>query len=161
MTQDGFLFSIGGNNWYQVRDGNPIALEMYLRHYSAYRYADKRERKLFCGPGLKIVLLTLDNKALFVWRKFIDGSGQEGVNCAVFRNEGDIQSSVLIKEAVSICRRHWPDERLYTYVNSKKIRSTNPGYCFQVAGWKKCGKTKGGLIILEYIEKNGEKEESK
>jgi hypothetical protein len=30
---------------------------------------------------------TGDADALFVWRKFIDDSGQQGVNCAVFRNE--------------------------------------------------------------------------
>jgi len=45
----------------------------------------------------------------------------------------------------------WPGERLYTYVNSHKIRSTNPGYCFLRAGWRKCGMTKGGLIILEKL----------
>ena len=148
--KDEFLFPIGGGNWYQVRDGNPVALAMYERHYSAYHYADKRARRLFCGPGEKMVLLTLDNTALFVWRKFIDGSGQKGVNCAVFRNEDGLLSSLLIKEAVMICRRRWPLERLYTYVNAKKIKSSNPGYCFLKAGWKKCGKTKGGLIILEY-----------
>jgi hypothetical protein len=152
--RDGFLFPIGGGNWYQVKDGNPVALSIYKRHYSARHYADGRERKLFCGPGEKIVLLTLDRKALFVWRKFIDDSGQQGVNCAVFRNEGKFLSSSLIKEAVSICRRRWPKERLYTYVNAKKIKSTNPGYCFQKAGWTKCGKTKGGLLILEYTDKN-------
>ena len=133
-----------------IKDGNPIALEMYNRHYSAYHYKDGRERKLFCGPGEKMVLLTEKNDALFVWRKFIDDSGQKGVNCAVFRNEGNLLSSLLIKDAVALARKRWPGERLYTYVNQKKIKSTNPGYCFQAAGWKKCGTTKGGLIILEF-----------
>jgi hypothetical protein len=96
-----------------------------------------------------MVLLTQNNDALFVWRKFIDDSGQKGVNCAVFRNEGSILSSLLISEAVSVCRRRCPSERLYTYVNPKKIKSSNPGYCFQKAGWNKCGMTKGGLVILE------------
>jgi len=150
---NGYLFPISGN-WQQVKDGNPIALEMYERHYSAYHYADGRIRKLFCGPGYKLVLLAMDNKALFVWRKFIDGSGQKGINCAVFRNEGTVLSSLLIKEAVEICRKKWPKERLYTYVNKEKIRSTNPGYCFIKAGWRKCGITKGGLIILELEAEN-------
>jgi hypothetical protein len=108
---------------------------------------------LFCGPGEKMVLLTENKDALFVWRKFIDRSGQKGVNCAVFRNEGKILSSKLIIESVKIAQQKWPGERLYTYVNAKKIRSTNPGYCFLVAGWKKCGITKKGLIILEYDSK--------
>ena len=142
------LFQIA-DNWYGVKDGNLIALELYLRHYSARHYKDGRDIKLFVGPGEKIVLLTMENNALFVWKKFIDGSGQKGINCSIFRNEGNIKSSLLIKEAVEIARKYWPNERLYTYVNPKKIKSSNPGYCFQMAGWKKCGKTKGGLVILE------------
>jgi hypothetical protein len=38
---------------------------------------------------------------------------------------------------------------LYTYVNGRKVKSANPGYCFKRAGWRTCGKTAGGLIILE------------
>ena len=147
--EERYLFPISGN-WFQVKDGDKTALEMYERHYSCYKYADGRERKLFCGPGEKIVLLTKNNDALFVWRKqLFDKSGQEGVNCAVFRNEGGICSSLLIKEAVEIANRKWCNERLFTFVNKDKIRSTNPGYCFIKAGWRKCGRTKKGLIILE------------
>ena len=142
------LFPIPGH-WYGVKDGNYTALNLYLRHYSARRYKDGRVRKLFCGPGEKMVLLTNDNDAVFVWRKFIDDSGQKGINCSIFRNEGTILSSVLIQEAVDIAQKRWPNERFYTYVNPKKIQSTNPGYCFIKSGWKKCGTTKGGLIILE------------
>jgi hypothetical protein len=138
--------------WRGIKDGNPIALEMYERHYSCYRYKDGRERKLFCGPGEKMVLITDEADALFVWRKFIDNSGQKGVNCAVFRNEGPVLSSLLIKEAVKAAQRRWPGERFYTYVNPRKIKSTNPGYCFMCAGWQVCGKTKKGLVVLEYKE---------
>jgi hypothetical protein len=139
--------------WHGSKDGDKNALALYNRHYSAYHYKDGRERKLFCGPGEKMVLLTDDNDALFVWRKFIDQSGQKGVNCAVFRNEGKILSSKLIIEAMKIAYKRWPTERMYTYVNPEKIRSTNPGYCFLVAGWNKCGKTGKGLLILEYQNK--------
>jgi hypothetical protein len=135
--------------WHGVKDGNPSALALYERHYSCYRYADGRERKLFCGPGQKLVLLTEKSDALFVWRKFIDASGERGVNCAVFRNEGGTLSSLLIMEAEEIGRRKWPGERFYTYVDPKKIRSVNPGCCFKCAGWRECGRTKGGLLILE------------
>lgn len=136
--------------WIGVNDGNTYAMELYQRHYSHRRYKDGRIVKLFCGPGEKMVLLTEEADALFVWRKFIDDSGQQGVNCAVFRNESPVLSSLLIKEAVKVARIRWPRERLYTYVNPKKIKSTNPGYCFICAGWKACGKTQGGLVVLEY-----------
>lgn len=139
------------HHWHEYRDGHPAGIALYERHYSAYQYADGRERKLFCGPGEKLVLLTAKHDALFVWRKFKDDSGQEGINCAVFRNEGEVLSSVLIKEAMAIAWKRWPDHRLYTYVNGGKIESTNPGYCFIMAGWQVCGETKGGLTILEAL----------
>jgi hypothetical protein len=101
------------------------------------------------------VLLTPDLKALFVWRKFKDGSGQEGVNCAVFRNEGAGLASALILEAEEWAWRRWPDERrLYTYVDAKRIRSSNPGYCFIRAGWTRLPyRTKWNkLIVLEKLK---------
>ena len=96
-----------------------------------------------------MVLLTLPCDALFAWRKFISLDGQKGVNCSIFRNEGPILSSDLIREADQLAWQRWPGERHYTYINAKKVKSTNPGYCFKMAGWNSCGRTKGGLLILE------------
>jgi hypothetical protein len=124
-------------------------LALYERHYSAYRYRDGRRRRVFCGPGEKIVLRTEEPQALFVWRKFIDASGQQGINCAVFRNEGPHLSSLLIRQADAVADFVWPRERHYTYVAPALIRSTNPGACFRHAGWRRCGVTKGGLLIFE------------
>ncbi len=136
-------------HWIAVKDGDARAMALFRRHYSYRSYRDGRRRTLFVGPGEKMVLLTESCDALFVWRKFIDDRHESGVNCAVFRNEGEIQSSVLIREACELAWRRWPGERLYTYVNPRKIRSSNPGYCFIAAGWRKCGVTARGLIILE------------
>jgi hypothetical protein len=122
---------------------------MYERHYSAYRYKDGRERKQFVGPGEKVVLRTERADAVFVWRNFIDDSGQDGINCAVFRNESAHRSSDLIRQADSIADCLWPNRRHYTYVDPKEITSTNPGFCFIAAGWRRCGTTPKGLIILE------------
>ena len=136
--------------WLVIRDGNDTARKLFDRHYSRYFYADGRKPKLFVGPGEKMVLMTPDQSALFVWRKFQDASGQKGINCAVFRNEGNLLSSFLILEAEKAARSRWGNERLYTYINPRKIRSANPGYCFKMAGWLLCGKTKKrGLLILE------------
>lgn len=135
-----------------LRDGDPTALALFNRHYSRRKYADGRKPKLFVGPGEKFVLMTTCGRALFVWRKFISDDGQEGVNCAVFRNESIHKSSTLILEAEAIAWRRWPGQRLYTYVNPRKIKSANPGYCFKVAGWRTCGRTKmRGLVILEKL----------
>jgi hypothetical protein len=138
--------------WWLTKDGDQVCLDLYERHYSCYRYRDGRKRTLFTGPGQKIVLRTFAGDALWVWRKFIDDSGQTGVNCAVFRNESAIQSSELVRQADRIADFVWPSERHYTYVNATAVKSLNPGYCFLVAGWQRTGKTKNGLIILSREE---------
>lgn len=125
--------------------------QVFDRHYSRRRYRDGRSPAKFVGPGYSIVLLTPCARAIFVWRKFRDDSGQEGINCAVFRNEGAGLSSSLIRAADAIADGRWPGERHYTYVDPRKVRSSNPGWCFICAGWRRCGMTKGGLIVLERL----------
>ncbi len=138
--------------WWLTKDGDKSCLAMYERHYSAYRYRDGRVRKLFCGPGEKIVLRTAPGDAFFVWRKFKDDSGQTGINCAAFRNESAHKSSELIRQADAIADCIWIGERHYTYVNPKAVRSNNPGFCFIAAGWRRCGHTKvNKLLILERL----------
>ena len=138
--------------WYLTSDGDEYCLELYERHYSCKTYADKRKRKLFVGPGEKLVLRTWEADAMFVWRNFVDDSGQQGINCAVFRNESQAQSSKLIQEADAIADAVWPNQRHYTYVNAQKIKSVNPGYCFKKAGWEVCGETTvNKLIIMERV----------
>jgi hypothetical protein len=131
-------------HWYETKDGDREALALYLRHYSANHYRDGRPRRLFVGPGEKLVLVGADADALFVWRRFVDdNTGRDGVNCAVFRNEGPHQSSALIREAEAIAWERWPGQALYTYVNSRKVQLERgyrkpgaPGHCFLAAGWK-------------------------
>jgi len=98
-------------HWYRARDADPVARALYERHYSCYHYKDGRPRTHFVGPGEKIVLLAPDGDALFIWRRFQSDDGQEGVNCAAFRNEGAALSSALIAEAEEIAWQRWPGER--------------------------------------------------
>lgn len=146
--------------WWLTKDGDLDCLALYERHYSAYQYADGRDRKLLVGPGEKVVLRTEPGDAVFAWRNFIDDSGQQGICCAVFRNESPNLSSNLIRQADSIADCLWPDKRHYTLVNPKKVRSTNPGFCFIAAGWRRCGMTQKGLIVLERLpDSAGERHE--
>jgi len=139
-------------NWLSVLDGDARARAVFNRHYSRHTYADGRKPKLFVGPGGKMVLITANLDAIFIWRKFKSDNGQTGVNCAAFRNESGTLSSDLILEAEKLAWGRWPGERLYTYVKASAIKSTNPGYCFLRAGWRKCGTTKRHkLIILEKL----------
>lgn len=136
--------------WVAIKDGDDHARSVFDRHYSRYFYADGRKPKLFVGPGEKLVLVTPCRRALFVWRKFISGDGQKGINCAVFRNDGAGLSSDLIRAADDAADDRWPGERHYTYVNPRKVASTHPGYCFIATGWRRCGLTKKRkLLILE------------
>lgn len=160
MSEQPFL-PMTDEAWLDVKDGDPTGRSLFHRHYSYKPYRDGRDPKLFVGPGEKLVLLTPDARALFVWRKFISGDGQQGINCAVFRNENAGLASDLIREADRIAWERWPGERHYTYVNPKRVRSSNPGYCFLMAGWRKCGVTKWKkLLIFEILPPTPESESS-
>lgn len=136
--------------WVPILDGDDEARALFDRHYSRYVYADGRKPLLFLGPGEKLVLSTPCRRSLFAWRRFRSADGQTGVNCAIFRNEGAGLSSDLIREADELADRRWPGERHFTYVNPRAVQSRNPGYCFIMAGWNRCGITKRRkLLILE------------
>jgi hypothetical protein len=142
--------SLLDQTWIPVKDGNDTGRAIFDNHYSRYRYADGRKPLLYVGPGEKTVLITPDALALFVWRKFRSMNHQEGVCCAVFRNEGAGLSSDLIRSADEIAWERWPGQRLYTYVDTKETRhKRDPGRCFLKAGWRYFGWSQGGLRILE------------
>lgn len=138
--------------WVPILDGDPEAARIYNRHYASERSRKRRlarRAQLILGPGEKLLLSTPCRRALFGWRRFIDDSGQIGVNCAVFANLGAGLSSELIRLADEVADQRWPNDRHYTYVDPRR-GSRNPGYCFKKAGWRYCGKTKcRGLHILE------------
>lgn len=137
--------------WIHIKDGDPTAMAIFKRHYTARK---RRKIEQFVGPGEKMVLLTPDARALFVWRKFISDAGETGVNCAVFRNEESTagRSSYLILAAKAHAWERWPGERLYTYVDARKIRhKRDPGRCFIRAGFRFCGNTKDGKLIFESL----------
>jgi len=138
--------------WIPVRDANDTARSIFDNHYSRRRYLDGRADLRFCGPGEKMVLVTPDALALFVWRKFFSMDHQEGINCAIFRNEGAAggRSSDLIRAAMDLAWERWPGQRLYTYVDPRKvIHKRDPGRCFLRAGWRHYGWAKHGQRILE------------
>ena len=136
----------GKIKWYEVAETNKTARALANRHYSRVTPG----HPLFVGPGEdRMILLSSDDMALFVWRKTrFRHDGQDGIECSIFRNEGDELSSDLIREACILAWERWPGTRLFSYVNGKKIRSTNPGHCFMMAGWRKEGKSGKGLTIL-------------
>ena len=99
----------------------------------------------FIGPGKTIILRDPEGTWLFAWRNAqFRRDGQTGWECCIFRNTGPRLSSEIILE----CEQRVTG-RMFTYVNPSKVRSTNPGYCFLQAGWKRAGMSKGGLVLLD------------
>ena len=141
-------------HWIGVRDGDPRAVALYERHYSARPDVPTKVHLNhgIAGPGQTMILITVDSSALFGWQyNLVERyDHQEGLNCFVFRNESSVLSSKLILEAEDLAWHRWPGKRLFTYVWDAKVASVNPGYCFKKAGWGSCGRNQDGrLSILE------------
>lgn len=78
-------------DWWITRDGDLDCLAIYERHYSAYRYADGRGRRLFVGPGEKLVLRTDSADAMF---------GQAGLTDLFRTSLGDVKDKADGGESV-------------------------------------------------------------
>lgn len=141
MNQPALVLEAGP--WFSVRDGDPRLRPIYNRHYSSRGNTAPK----ITGPGSYVVLLTHDLGALFAWRRFADDcplAPANGVNCAVFRRESGPRASELILAAEAFALEKWGPAPLYTYVAADRIRSTNPGCCFKLAGYAYVGTTPGG-----------------
>ena len=117
------------------------------RHYSR-RTVGARQ---FLPNGRKLVIRNSAGTVLFGWLWAYEGlrmDGQTGYCCAIFRNESARRSSEIILECEVVAFREWGPNRLFTYVDPKRVRSANPGYCFKVAGWRFAGFSKSGLHLL-------------
>ena len=146
--------------WLPIRDADPRGFGHYMRHYSSKKARAGREHKRwqfngrrYIGNGEHLSLLTVDGTAHFAWRwqKFRKDE-QTGIECCIFRNEGPHLSSDLIREADSVAWERWPGVRHFTFVDPAEIRSTNPGYCFLMAGWTRLEKrSKSGKVVLELM----------
>jgi hypothetical protein len=117
------------------------------RHYSRRTIGARQ----FAYSGRKLVLRDGPGTVLFVWM-FPDPAmrmdGQTGFNCSIFRNESARRSSEIILEAERLAFEKWGPDRLYTYIDPRKVRSVNPGYCFKVAGWKHVSDSTDGKHLL-------------
>lgn len=101
-------------------------------------------------PGETLVLLALDGLSVFGWWRPHPASGLKAMNgfdawtCTIFRREGGAEASALILAAEQVLlesgRTIGPDG-LLTYVWDRRVRSSNPGYCFKQAGWKVIGRS--------------------
>lgn len=117
------------------------------RHYSR-RTVGARQ---FAYNGRKLVLRDAYGLVLFVWmfpQPEMRMDGQVGYNNSIFRNESSRRSSDIILDAERYAVEKWGPNRAYTYIDPRKVKSVNPGYCFKVAGWTRVGYSRDGKHLL-------------
>lgn len=125
-----------GKPWVVVSKRSSEAIAIFDRHYSRQTLGGE-----VGPPGRKLVLITRDGRAL--WCSHYPNSKLaldrlDSYRCVVFRNEGSLLSSVLIGQAVRATEEIWgppPRDGWVTWVDTRKVASRNPGYCFQKAKW--------------------------
>ena len=124
------------------------------RHYSRQKPGSRR----FVPPGRAMVLKTQPVDAYWVtswpFAEYVKHAWAGAFVCTAFRNEGKHLSSQLIRQALAATRWKYPDIPelgMITFVDIDKVKDGNPGYCFQCAGFRKVGYTKGGLRALQLM----------
>ena len=134
-----------------VRLSDVEMLDLFRRHYS---HANAAALKLG-APARSLLLRNTQGTVLFLWQWPLDGmrrDHQNGFNCAIFRNESSRRSSEIILEAEEHAVAKWGPNRFYTYVDPRRIASSNPGYCFKKAGYCFSHASKSGkhLLVKEF-----------
>lgn len=137
MTEALTLPGVEVGVWQLRSKRDRAALALYDRHYSR----QKPGRGEVGPPGRKIVLVSPCERAVWCahWPhadKTLDGL--DAWRCSVFRNEGAGLASDLIVAAMEATAKRWgslPPDGWVTWVDTRKVASANPGYCFKRAGW--------------------------
>lgn len=128
--------------------------------------------KTFTGVGQEIVLVTDCGRAVWACvrqktpaaRGTGASRGREGKadvrvryiwRNMLFRNLGAGLSSELICSATERTYEEWikrygalPEERLRTEIGISAVKSSNPGYCYLMAGWEKDRVVRGKLYLF-------------
>lgn len=133
------LPGIDAGVWQRRNKSDPAALALADRHYSRRRPGSGQVGP----PGRKIVLVTPCERALWLshWPKAsLAMDGLDAWRCSIFRNEGAGLSSDLILAAMDLTASIWrdhppPADGWVTWIDTEKVASPNPGYCFKQAGW--------------------------
>jgi len=139
--------------WRLSNRAEPAARMLADRHYSRQKPGSPQ----FVPPGRCVVLLTLCERAVWVtswpFAEYVKHAWAGAWVCSIFRNEGAGLSSELIRDAIAVTRSVWepPELGLITFVDAGKVKAKrDPGYCFIKAGGEVVGKTKGGLIAIQF-----------
>ena len=141
--------------WLISHRADPPAVAIADRHYNRQKPGSPQ----FVPPGRCLVLLSDCGKAVWVtsypYAEHVKHAwGGAWVN-SIFRNEGAVLSSELIRQAVAATRAYWPEAPalgMITFIDADKTRrKRDPGRCYRKAGFRLAGRTKGGLYALQML----------
>lgn len=137
--------------WLVTHKGDKTCRILADRHYSRQHVG----ASMFTRPGRNLVLRTAAGDAVWVTWSGIRDDGLRAWECTIFRNESLFLSSDMIRAAVSATIAEWgqpPPAGIITYVDQSKVRSSNPGFCFLSAGFRRIGRSKRrGLVLLQFL----------
>lgn len=141
-------------NWSLSWRADPAGADVADRHYSRQTIGAAQ----FVPPGRCLVLMA-DGPALWVtswpFARYVQHAWAGAWMCSIFRNEGPVLSSLLIREAVAATVATWPtvpELGMVTFVDPGKVRhKRDPGRCFLRAGFHRVGLTQKGLVALQLL----------
>lgn len=145
-------------HWQRSHRADPKALPLADRHYNRQKIGSPQ----FAPPGRCVVFLTESADALWItswpFAQFVKHAWAGAWVCSCFRNESQTLSSTLITEAVAHTRGIYgkpPDLGMVSFVDPTKVRHKRDfGRCYLRAGFKNCGETQGGLVVLQMLPKD-------
>ena len=114
-------------------------------HYSRRKVGSPQ----FMPPGETVVLVAPG--AVFGWWRPHPRSGLKAMNgydgwtCSIFRRvSGPLASDMILAAELALEDKSCGPSGLLSYVWPAKVRSSNPGYCFQMAGYRDIGASADG-----------------
>jgi hypothetical protein len=142
-------------NWMVTHQYDSRVAALADKHYSRQTIGSKK----FSPPGRKLVLVTEDGSAGWVTlcpeAQYVHREYPDAWICTFFRNESEIPSSQLIKEAIAVTLWKYgkpPDSGMVTMVDASKVTSEIPGYCYKRAKFKHIGETKRHKLHILQIK---------
>ncbi len=145
--------------WERSHRADPRAVALADRHYSRQKPGTPQ----FVPPGRCFVLYARTPTGEAVWvtswpfAQYVKHAWAGAWTCSMFRNEGAGLASELILTAVAATRAHYgdpPELGMITFVLPSAIRSSNPGFCYLMAGYRRVGFAKDGKPCLQLLPRD-------
>lgn len=147
--------------WQLSHRADPKAAAIADRHYNRQKIGSPQ----FVPPGRCMVLYaeTPTGKAFWVtswpFAEYVKHEWAGAWVCSAFRNEGAGVSSDMIRDALAATRFTYgdpPELGLISFIDERKVRPTVVrgknvwGWTWLKAGARVCGRTKGGLLAIQF-----------